>query len=60
MPSDRCERLIAAAKKHGENSNPDHEVGDLQDILRSCFEVMTPEQRKQVFETHSELVAQEG
>lgn len=56
MPSDLCERLINAAKNHGMDSEPDHEVGDLQDILRTCFEVMSIEQRKQVFETHQELV----
>jgi len=37
------EKLIAAAKAHGENSHgenphPEHEVGDLQDLLRLCWE----------------------
>jgi hypothetical protein len=27
---------IAAARQHGEDSEPDHEVGDLQDLLREA------------------------
>lgn len=39
------EVLIEAAKQHGEDSEPDHEVGDLQDFLRAMWELLTPEQR---------------
>ena len=39
------ETLIEAAKQHGEDSEPDHEVGDLQDFLRAMWELLTPEQR---------------
>jgi hypothetical protein len=39
------ERYIAAATQHGEDSEPDHEVGDLQQYLRVAFRLMTPEQR---------------
>lgn len=39
------EDFITAAKKHGEDSHPDHEVGDLQDLLRAAWEIMTPDQR---------------
>lgn len=39
------EDLIDAAKQHGEDSEPDHEVGDLQDLLRAMWELLTPEQR---------------
>lgn len=38
-------RILAAAKRHGEQSEPDHEVGDLQVILRAMWRVLTPEQR---------------
>jgi hypothetical protein len=38
---------LSAAQSHGEDSDPDHEVGDLQDFLRAAFKIMTPEQRKQ-------------
>ena len=40
------EDLIGLAKKHGEDSEPDHEVGDLQDLLRAAWAQMTPEQRR--------------
>lgn len=39
------EDFIKAAEKHGEDSHPDHEVGDLQDLLRAAWEIMSPEQR---------------
>lgn len=39
------EKLIDAAKSHGEESEPDHEVGDLQDYLRAMWELLTPQQR---------------
>lgn len=37
---------VGAAQSHGESSDPDHEVGDLQDFLRAAFKIMTTEQRK--------------
>lgn len=37
---------VGAAQSHGESSDPDHEVGDLQDFLRAAFKIMTPEQRE--------------
>ena len=40
--------LLAAAQSHGENSEPDHEVGDLQTIFQACWSVMTPEQRAEM------------
>lgn len=48
--------LIDAAEAHGQDSEPDHEVGDLQDVVRSCFEEMSPEQARRVFYKHEELV----
>jgi hypothetical protein len=39
------EFLIEAAKQHGEDSEPDHEVGDLQEFLRVAYELMTTEQQ---------------
>jgi len=38
------ERLLDAATKHGLESDPDHEVGDLQSFLRLAWEVMTDAQ----------------
>lgn len=37
--------LFNAAQEHGQNSEPDHEVGDLQTLLSIAWELMTPEQR---------------
>ncbi len=37
--------LLEAARLHGENSEPDHEIGDLQDLFVACWLVMSPEQR---------------
>lgn len=37
--------LFEAAIKHGEDSEPDHEVGDLQDLLTEMWDLLTAEQR---------------
>jgi hypothetical protein len=42
---DFAESLLEAARLHGENSEPDHEVGDLQTLFVACWSVMSPEQR---------------
>lgn len=42
------EILIEAAEKHGQDSDADHEVGDLQDLLRACWAEMNPQQRARV------------
>lgn len=34
-----------AAQQHGQDSDPDHEVGDLQDMLRAMWALLTPAQR---------------
>lgn len=39
------EFYIHAAQTHGEDSDPDHEVGDLQDLLREAWRHMTAAQR---------------
>ncbi|MGA0553883.1 hypothetical protein ACO2TQ_35165 [Burkholderia sp. OKR4-1] len=43
------ELCIRASKEHGESSDPDHEVGDLQDYLRDMWKLLTPEQRDAYF-----------
>lgn len=48
------EDLIKAAEAHGQDSDPDHEVGDLQDILRTCFIVMEDKQAQEVLDEHYE------
>lgn len=48
-PNDpRIERILNAAEQHGRNDDPDHEVGDLQDVLRAAWSLMTLEQRNQL------------
>lgn len=34
------QRLIAAAQQHGSDSDPDHEVGDLQELLQAALQVI--------------------
>jgi MoaA/NifB/PqqE/SkfB family radical SAM enzyme len=46
--TDELEEIFALAKEHGEVSEPDHEVGDLQDALHLAFHVLTPEQRETI------------
>lgn len=44
------EVYIEAAEQHGQNSDPDHEVGDLQAYLRAMWELLSIPQKK-VFAT---------
>ena len=39
------EFYLNAAKEHGEDSDPDHEVGDLQDLLRVTWSILTADQK---------------
>ena len=51
----RLERLIAAAKIHGENTcEVDMEVGDLQAMLWSCWGLMSEENKIKVLEEHEQ------
>lgn len=38
--------IVDHALKHGEDDDPDHEVGDLQQALRAALDIMTETQRK--------------
>lgn len=40
------EKYIQAAQRHGEDSEPDHEVGDLQDILRSVWPLLGENEKR--------------
>jgi hypothetical protein len=42
---DDLEALFALARRHGEHDDPDHEVGDLQDLCRALWGLLTPGQR---------------
>ena len=52
--ADLVEEIIAAAERHGEQSEPDHEVGDLQDALRAAWALLSPDQRRKVHAAHFE------
>lgn len=57
MTKDLLDRLLSAARAHGDESEPAHEVGDLQEILRSSWKRLTPEQRQEVYAEHQDIVA---
>ena len=40
------EDVIRTARQHGQDSDPGHEVGDLQTALRVAWSVMTPASRR--------------
>jgi hypothetical protein len=40
------ETFVTIAQRHGEDSEPDHEVGDLQTFFRAAYDLLTPEQRQ--------------
>jgi hypothetical protein len=44
------ERLLQAAYDHGTNDEADVEVGDLQEILRAAWALLSREQRAPFFE----------
>lgn len=46
------EFYIETAQRHGTDSEPDHEVGDLQDFLRAMWEILSPEQRVAYAQSH--------
>lgn len=55
--SDRFENAIAGAYQHGEDSDPDHVVGDLQDLLRAAVSIMQPDRAKAFFEHEDTMKA---
>lgn len=48
------EDLISAAQEHGLQSEPDHEVGDLQEILRTAWELLPENKRGVLIQEHSD------
>lgn len=50
------DRFIKAAEMHGLKSSPDHEVGDLQDMLRTAWEMLSPPARKVFYEKHAHVL----
>lgn len=41
-----AEEFVSVAERHGRDSEPDHEVGDLQSFFRAAYNLLTPDQRK--------------
>ena len=44
--TDGIEQLIAAAAGHGRQSEPEHQAGDLEQLLREAWRLMTPAQHR--------------
>jgi hypothetical protein len=42
------EDVLDLAEAHGQDSDPDHEVGDLQDVCRRLWQYIPPETRERV------------
>lgn len=51
-PDEHLEKVFTAADRHGEDTGePDHTVGDLHDVLRAAWELMSPAQRVSLMAT---------
>lgn len=50
------QELLDAARRHGERSDPEHEVGDLQDLLTACWKRLAPRDRLGVVKESWELL----
>lgn len=54
------DHYIDAARQHCEDSEPDHEVGDLQGYLRAMWDLLTPQQQAQFHRDERVLETLEG
>ena len=45
---DLLDDVLESARRHGAASEPDHEVGDLQDVLRIVWSTLSADQRREV------------
>jgi hypothetical protein len=54
------QRLLDAAARHGEQSDPDMEAGDLAEILQACWKRLSFGQRRLVFDECKEIVEEWG
>lgn len=52
---DILDLILAAATRHGQAGDPDMEVGDLQQLTRDLWSLLTPEQR-QSFPTSGRVI----
>ena len=49
---DLLAEIVDAAKRHGRASDPEHEVGDLEDALNTAWRMLTPEQKLLLHREH--------
>jgi hypothetical protein len=45
------DKLFESADHHGEDSEPDHTVGDLQDLLTTAWSILTLEQKRALLQS---------
>lgn len=55
QPVDLLDSLLAGAAAHGKQSEPGHEVGDLQTLLEAAWARLTEEQRAAIAAEHDEI-----
>jgi hypothetical protein len=53
---EHLQELLDAARAHGQEDDPEHEVGDLQQILMSCWERLSAKDRFAVYREYADLV----
>lgn len=49
------DELLDAARRHGEEGEPEHEVGDLEEVVLACWKRLSPAQQVEV---HAEIMAE--
>ena len=53
LQGDGIEKILDIFQEHGDDEGPDAEISDLQDALRSCWDVLKPGQRTELLELDS-------
>lgn len=48
--------ILAAAEIHGEEGDPEHEIGDLQEVIYAMWKVLSEEQKVVVVASTADLV----
>lgn len=56
---DRIEAVLDAAKRHGEEGEPDMEVGDLQIVLRAAWAMLAPSARARLLAHARETIGED-
>jgi len=54
------EALMEAARAHGQEDDPEHEVGDLQQLLMAAWRIMDTRQRRALFLEFLDLIEDWG